>query len=501
MSHSSRRAGAVLAYLALLYAFRLFAIGHVPLAPDEAHYWWWSQYPQLSYYDHPPMASWIMALFTGIGGDGEFFVRLGGLLCNAAGLVFLYLTARRLGRCTVDAAWEVLFVVNATLLYAAGALVQTPDSPLVLFWAIALYCGGRIVTGGTALWWYAFGLAVGLGLLSKYTMILATGCHFAFVLLSPSHRHWLRRKEPYLAMLLAAIVFSPVIAWNAQNGWISFGFQLGQGFGDYGQSPWSKLGTYIVSQMGVVTPLLFLAFVLYSLRGTYSALKSGTLEHLYLAAMSWPIVLFFGVSSLRGEPAAGNWPAPAYLAGLTLMWAVFRQQYLGRRGHQAFMAAALGLALVLNLAVHVHLVRPILPVPVKADTLKQFYGWEELGGTINDYIDAHPSDRGYFLVAERITTVAEAVYYTRRGMYGVVFTIPEQFLFLPDFDEMEGKDAIILLNGFEDERLAPFEPHFEELEVLGENSHLYRGESLKRLRMRIVLGRGFRGDWRPEIPS
>jgi 4-amino-4-deoxy-L-arabinose transferase-like glycosyltransferase len=501
VSHSSWRVGAVLGYLALLYAFRLFVIAYVPLAPDEAHYWWWSQYPQLSYYDHPPMVAWIMALFTRLGGDGELFVRLGGLLCNAVGLVFLYLTARIVGRCTVDAAWEVLFVVNVTLLYAAGALVQTPDSPLVLFWAIALYCGARIVTGGAAGWWYALGLAVGLGLLSKYTMILAAGCHFLFVLLSPRHRHWLRRKDPYLAMLLAGAVFSPVIVWNLRHDWISFGFQLGQGLGEFGRSPWSKLAQYVVSQIGVVTPLLFLAFVLYSLRGTYLAFRARNPEHLYLASMSWPILVFFGVSSLRGEPAAGNWPAPAYLAGLTLMWAVFRQTYRGRRWHRAFMGGGLALALILNLAVHIHLLRPILPVPVKADTLKQFYGWEELGETINHYIDAHPSDRGYFLVAERITTVAEAVYYTRRGLYGIVFTIPEQFLFLPEFHEMNGKDAIILLNGFDDERLERFEPYFEELELLGENSHLYRGEPLERLRMRIVRGRGFRGNWRPEVPS
>jgi hypothetical protein len=165
------------------------------------------------------------------------------------------------------------------------------------------------------------------------------------------------------------------------------------------------------------------------------------------------------------------------------------------------MAAAVGLALALNVAVHLHLLRPVLSVPVKADTLKQFHGWEELGRTINEQIDANPSERGYFLVAERITTLAEAVYYTRRGLHGVVFTIPEQFLFLPDAHELEGKDAIILVNGFDDERLARFEPYFEELEVIGENSYVYRGEPLKRLRMRIVLGKRFRGNWRPGIPS
>jgi hypothetical protein len=302
-------------------------------------------------------------------------------------------------------------------------------------------------------------------------------------------------------MLLAGVAFLPVIVWNQRHEWISFGFQLNQGLGDYGQSPWRKLAQYVGAQMGVVTPLLFLGFVFYSLRGTWLAFKSRTLEHLYLATMSWPILLFFGLSSLRGEPAAGNWPAPAYLAGLTLMWAVFRKHYDHRRWHRAFVVTALGFALVLNVAVHVHLLRPIFPVPVKADTLRQFHGWEELGRTIDDHIDANPSERGYFLVAERITTVAEAVYYTRRGLYGVVFTIPQQFLFLPDFHELDGRNAIILVNSFDDERLARFEPYFEELEVLGENSYLYRGESLKRLRMRIVLGKRFRGNWQPRIPS
>ena len=65
------RATQVLLFLALFYAFRLFLIGDLALALDEAHYWYWSLYPQPAYLDHPPMVAYMIGLGTMIGGDGD----------------------------------------------------------------------------------------------------------------------------------------------------------------------------------------------------------------------------------------------------------------------------------------------------------------------------------------------------------------------------------------------------------------------------------------------
>ncbi|MFX8270373.1 glycosyltransferase family 39 protein, partial [Acinetobacter baumannii] len=69
------------------------------------------------------------------------------------------------------------------------------------------------------------GVSLGLGLVSKYTVGMLVPAIFLFVILDPQSRRWILRWEPYAALIIAAVIFSPVIIWNAQNGWASFAFQ------------------------------------------------------------------------------------------------------------------------------------------------------------------------------------------------------------------------------------------------------------------------------------
>ena len=45
---------------------RILVIGKLGLTVDEAHYWVYSKFLDLSYYDHPPMIGYIIKLFTDI---------------------------------------------------------------------------------------------------------------------------------------------------------------------------------------------------------------------------------------------------------------------------------------------------------------------------------------------------------------------------------------------------------------------------------------------------
>jgi 4-amino-4-deoxy-L-arabinose transferase and related glycosyltransferases of PMT family len=110
---------------------RLFINSHVELSPDEAYYWYWSKHLDLSYADHPPMVAYIMAMFTAIGGNTEFFVRLGGIVLSTIALVLLYQTCITLFPNKKIIAWELLFLFNITLLFPAGCIVQTPDTPML----------------------------------------------------------------------------------------------------------------------------------------------------------------------------------------------------------------------------------------------------------------------------------------------------------------------------------------------------------------------------------
>ncbi len=486
------RARWILFFLGCLYFIRLVLIATIQLAPDEAFYWYWAKHPDLSYYDHPPMVAYFMALFTGLGGNDPFFVRLGGLLSTFLTHFFVFLTAKRLVPEDRDLPWYVLLLLNATLLLPTGCIIQTPDTPLILFWSMALYCGAAIVSGGGAGWWYLSGVALGLGLLSKYTMVLIIPCQLCFLLLSAQQRHWLARKEPYLAVVIALLIFSPVIYWNWQHDWISFGFQLNHGFEAKADPLLSKLGEYAGGQLGVVTPLLFIAFVIYSAGGLFKRSDARNDVNLYLACLSWPVVLFFTLSTVKGDVAEANWPATAYIAGMLLTGAVFRQSYRQRRGHRHFMRAAIGLGLVMNLVVHLHIVWPFLPIAPNKDTTRQFHGWEALGKRVEELIKQHPSENGYFLIANMPTTVAEMVYYTGNAYTGIHLFETEKYTFLDDLDQLTGKDALILVH-LSPNRVRSYEPYFESLSVIGRYEYMYRDTAIKDLSVTFALGRNFRG--------
>jgi 4-amino-4-deoxy-L-arabinose transferase-like glycosyltransferase len=487
----------ILSAIVALFALRLLTIHTIQLSPDEAYYWNWSQHLSLAYSDHPPMVAWVMALFTALGGNSELFVRLGGFLLSGAALFFLFATVRTLFPALRDLSWDVLLALNVTLLFPAGCIIQTPDTPMLFFWAAAAWCGSRIVSGGAGWWWYGWGAALGLGLLSKYTMILLVPCTFGFLLFCPPLRHWLARKELWLGLLIAFMLFSPVLYWNSQHDWLSFTYQLRQGFSPKQKAVPLKLLEYVGGQAGVITPILFVAFAGYSVKALRISLRESNPPYLYLLFLSWPVLAFFGFSTAMGKVAEANWPAPAYITGLILAGAVYHDMYAARPAHRRFLAAGLVVGLLMSLVVQMHLLKPFLPIPPAADQTRQFHGWRQLGWQVSRIVDQQPSDPGYFLVSDKGTTAAEAVFYSGARLTGVDLFQPERYVFLGDLSGLRGKDAVLVLHGAGEAVLKRYEGYFDSIEPAGVHDCIFRGVKIEGLSVHLFIGRGFRGSWAP----
>ena len=251
---------AFLLFLIAITIFRLFYISRLELAPDEAYYWTWSRHLQWGYYDHPPMVGFLIFLTTAAAGSGEFGVRLGWVIMGALITFLLYRMTASMFR-SERAGFVSAVLMNIILLASTGAVIVTPDGPQALFWVMAVFSVYKAVAEEKAAWWYLAGTALGLGLLSKYTMILFVPCVFLFLLSTGEGRRWLGRKEPYLAFLLGLAIFSPVILWNAGHDWMSFRFQLSHGLEVKRAAGWRSFGDYWAGQAGVVSPLMLIALI------------------------------------------------------------------------------------------------------------------------------------------------------------------------------------------------------------------------------------------------
>jgi Dolichyl-phosphate-mannose-protein mannosyltransferase len=245
---------ALSAGLAMLTALRLALAASMALTPDEAYYWVWSRALAAGYFDHPPMVAFWIRAGTWLAGDTALGIRLLGPLTAALGSALLWDAANRLlpGR---KAGIVAVSFLNATLLAGVGAIVMTPDTPLLLFWTFAFWAMSRIISGGPGAWWLVVGLFVGLALQSKYTaVLLAIGIA---LWLAAAARQWLRRREPYAGAALALVIATPVLWWNAAHQWVGF-LRQGERAGDW--SP-DRAPQYLLElfggQIAVATPLIF----------------------------------------------------------------------------------------------------------------------------------------------------------------------------------------------------------------------------------------------------
>ena len=214
----------VLGLAAGLFVLRAVYLPWCELFPEEAYYWNYAQHLDIGYLDHPPMVAWLIALGTAIFGHGEWAVRVGALGCSLLTSFFAFRLTRTLGY-DRRAAWTAVLLVQGLPFFFMSGWIMTPDAPLTACWAAALFFLARVFFADDGRAWWGFGLTLGLGMLSKYTIALLGAATLVFLVLDPASRRWFRRALPYASVALAVVVFSPVIVWNARHHWASFAFQ------------------------------------------------------------------------------------------------------------------------------------------------------------------------------------------------------------------------------------------------------------------------------------
>lgn len=215
----------VIAVIVIMTAMRLVYAHGLDLRTDEAYYWTWSKENVLSFLDHPPMVAWSIRFGTAILGDTNLGVRLGGIVAMLVTQLLLADLVRRATGNNVRAVMLALLLPEAALYYGLLMAKVAPDTALIPFAMAMLWSLVRLAQSNDGRWWLAAGLFAGLSLLSKFTAVMLAPAVLAFALVPDWRWRWLRSPYPYLAVLIAVIVFSPVLIWNAEHDWASFRFQ------------------------------------------------------------------------------------------------------------------------------------------------------------------------------------------------------------------------------------------------------------------------------------
>jgi undecaprenyl-diphosphatase len=425
--------------------------GIIDLAPDEAHYWEWSRRLDWSYYSKGPMVAYLIAVSTRLGGNTEFFVRLPAILLAVGTALVVYLLTRRLFQ-SDRAAFLAIWILVLIPMYSAGSVLMTIDAPLVFFWALGILAFWNASESRNGIrWWMISGLALGLGLLSKYTMALFIPCALSYLWRRSNQTAPLDAKGPYVAGSIAALLFVPVIVWNAQHDWVSLRHVIGQaGLGGEAADPPAKtFFAFLGSQFGAVSPLLFLALVFSGIRSCRPGVAGKDDRFLFLGLFSIPVLAFFALWSIYSKVQA-NWAAPAYLTAAVAL-AGWCESVPDRRRAALILSLLLFPAVVAVAVLHFPFVLDRLGVdlPPRLDITRRLHGWKELGSAVGALLQ-RPENRSVFLMSDAYQIAGEVAFYApgQPRVYNVnLGRRMNQYDVWGGLDKLEHRDALFITWG------------------------------------------------------
>jgi dolichol-phosphate mannosyltransferase len=400
---------------------RLLWAGTLDLLPHEAYYFGYAQHLDIGYLDHPPMVAWLIALGTRFFGWNEFGVRILSLVPWLIMVGFTYrLTASLYSRATAMAACGILVCLPY---YFFGGIFVSPDSALMAAWAASLYCVHRALRGDGGRYWLYFGIAVGLGMLSKYSMVLVAMTTGLLLVFHQPYRRFLRSPYLYGGGCLALLVFSPVLYWNATHDWASFAFQTSRRASSLYRFSLHLTVAYVVC---LITPL-----------GVYAVIREFTDWRLKPAATTtdadrrrfvffFTLVPFsaFALFSVLHIPKL-NWTGPCFLAAVPMLGAQVVNWQPGQRGRlfdwtmRAWTPFLMGVLVVAGLVFHYDgLGIPGVSYP---RTMTRFLGWRSLGESVRDMAragGAHASTSTIIVGMDRHIISSQLAFYVPDGKRG-----------------------------------------------------------------------------------
>jgi 4-amino-4-deoxy-L-arabinose transferase-like glycosyltransferase len=502
---NDRRWHAALAVIVIAAVVRLAFAALVPVFPDEAYYWEWSRRLAPGYFDHPPGVAFVIRIGTeiaapfGVAGSA-FGLRLGAAVAAFIASLATVATARHIAgsRSAIRAA----LVMAVLPLSAAGLVLSTPDVPVLATEAVSLYCVVRALdhdvgSRGSLAWWTATGIALGAAFASKYTSIFLPVGALIAIAWRPSLRARFREPGPYIACIIATLVFLPVLRWNADHAWISFLYQVKHGLsapeGSALRAAWRHEGDFFGGQAGLITPILLVLFAV----SVWRALRSTSDDRRFvLAVIASLSFAFFTYSAIR-QRVEPNWPSPAYIPAIILV-ATHDWNPRGAR----WLTAGIVLAAVVTVVIYAQVITPVLPLTPSRDPIARAFGWRELAAAAINEAEATSAETGKhaWLGGDRYQEAAELAFWSRGQPVTFATNFagrPNQYDLWPRFaGEAQHGDNLVLVLDDTDElhaALRALQPYFQS-EKRGMVVPMMRGQGVIGTR-RIWTLVGWRGGW------
>ena len=195
---------------------------------DELYYTACSNHLAAGYVDQPPLSIYLLFISIKIFGKSLFALRLLPAIAAASVAFITGLITRKLSGSYTAIALACLAVSLAPIFLGTGTIYSMNIFDW-LFWVLAYYIVILIIqapkTGNqnNNKLWIWLGIILGLGLLNKIDLLWFGFALLMGLILTPQ-RKYLKTIWPYLAGIIAFVIFSPYIIWNITHNYATLEF-------------------------------------------------------------------------------------------------------------------------------------------------------------------------------------------------------------------------------------------------------------------------------------
>jgi 4-amino-4-deoxy-L-arabinose transferase-like glycosyltransferase len=171
---------------------------------------------------YPPVTPFLGRLSLALFGLSVWGARFFTAIAHCISIFLAGRIAHDLGGGRLAQGLAAMAVAISPVALASGSLLQYVAFDY-LFWVLVTFFVVRLLSSGDPRWWLAIGAGIGLGMMTKYTMVFLVAGLAASVLATPSRR-FLGSKWLWLGAGTALLLFLPNLVWQIQHGFISLDF-------------------------------------------------------------------------------------------------------------------------------------------------------------------------------------------------------------------------------------------------------------------------------------
>jgi len=369
------------------------------------------------YVAYPPITPFFARIGLVLFGESLRGLRVLPAIAQGIAMVLAGLMARDMGGKRTAQLLSAFAVFIAPVSLMGGTVIMYFAFDY-LWWVLVAFFTVRLIATENARYWLGIGAAIGLGIMTKYTMIFWVAGLVVAVLASPLSKY-LRSKWLYFGAGLALLIFLPNLIWQIQHNFISLDHLS---FIHARDIEIGRADSFLSDQLYVTTnPLSIFLWPV----GLVSCLLATSMKR--FRPLAWMFLVTFVLFLVnRGR---GYYTGPAYVMLLAAGCAWF-ENWLSVRTEKA---RRLGSGLlwgtqVIGSLIGIILMKPIAPInselwEVTSDVNGEFVemiGWQDLTAQVAEIYQSIPEE-------EKARTAILAGNYGEAGaldLYGPEYELP-----------------------------------------------------------------------------